>query len=258
MTRTRLASALLVVLVVAAVAGVIVQFRLWDDGKTAGNGIAYVPMLTTAYDIANRAAAEQRSVTSAHVAATYTITSGGSTVKVAQDFQYDHNTFYATSETLGVKQEILQLPDGTCTRTGNGDWKTQPSSGPDSSVSGLGKVLGDITQESQYTNLQRAKDARTPDGRDVYVLSADQTASHLDDTTPDVPVQQGMQAKVDSLRVQVMVDQATLLIAEEKLDVSFHVGTSPGRETIDTILDRFNEPVQFPPDLPKTCAGGSA
>ncbi len=253
LTRMRVASTLLVAVVIAAVAGVIVEFHLWGNDKAVGTGIAHLPAPTTALDIANRAAGQQRLVTSVHIAAVVTYSLGGTTLKINQDLQYDHDAVYEAIQALAATEEILQLPDGSCVRDGTGPWKTQPVTGQTLTAADSGRMLRNMVAPP-YTNLQRDKDTISADGRSLYVLSSESDGSDLNNQLPEVTLPAGSPATIDSVSIQVTIDKATLLLATEKMDISFHIGTALGHETLEGSLDRFNEPSHFPPDLPKSCS----
>ena len=251
--KMRLVTTLFIALAVAGVSGVIVEFHLWGSGKTAGTGTAYYSAPTTAIDIANRAAGQQRLVTSVHIAAVVTYSLGGTTLKINQDLQYDHDIVYEAVHALAATEEVLQLPDGSCVRDGTGPWKTQPVTVQTLTASDSGRMLRKMVAPP-YTNLQRDKDTKSADGRSFYVLSSESDGSDLNNQLPEVTLPAGQKPAIDSVSIRVTIDKATLLLATEKMDISFHIGPSLGHETLEGTFDRFDEPARFPPDLPKTCS----
>ena len=97
-------------------------------------------------------------------------------------------------------------------------------------------------------------DANTADGRDVYVLAADVAVADLNDAPPDVAVPPGSKAVIDSQHLTVTIDKATWLLATERIDLSFHIGSTAGNETLATTFSDLNQPVHFPSDMPASCS----
>ena len=92
------------------------------------------------------------------------------------------------------------------------------------------------------------------DGRDVYVLAADVAVADLNDAPPDVAVPPGSKAVIDSQHLTVTIDKATWLLATERIDLSFHIGSTAGNETLATTFSDLNQPVHFPSDMPASCS----
>ena len=132
-------------------------------------------------------------------------------------------------------------------------WRAEQLAGRRSSVGSLAQVLSDLTR-AKYTNLRREPDANTADGRDVYVLAADVAVADLNDAPPDVAVPPGSKAVIDSQHLTVTIDKATWLLATERIDLSFHIGSTAGNETLATTFSDLNQPVHFPSDMPASCS----
>ncbi len=286
MTTTRVVSMLLVVLVVAAVAGAIVEFRLWGDGtksQPAAAAESATPVTTEstptdlaapvgtkpapptspdAHTLAEQALYQQGHTISEHVHMVSIIVGDGTTLLITQDLQVDNSLLYVATEKLGTKTETIQRNDGLCVRVDGGDWKTQSDGGARTTAVGLGLGLMNIAQH-YFVDARREYDSKSKDGRDVYVISA-RAPNSLDAVAPDVPMEQYASAPVQSETLTFMIDKQTSQLVEEVLDIVFRTnstdatGSQDLTERIDINFNQPNEPLRLPADAPTSCAHTNA
>ena len=286
MIKIRVVSTLLVVLVVAAVSGLIVTFGLRGNGgrsqpavsadstppgsaESAPTDVATPvstkpapPTSPDAHTLAEQALYQQGHTISEHVHMVSIIVGDGTTLLVTQDLQVNNSLLYVATEELGTKTETIQRNDGLCVRVDGGDWKTQANSGSRPTASGLGLGLMNIAQH-YFVDEKREYDSKSKDGREVYVISA-RAPNSLDAVAPDVPMEQYASAPVQSETLTFMIDKQTSQLVEEVLDIVFRTnstdptGNQDLTERIDINFNQPNEPLRLPADAPTTCAHTNA
>jgi hypothetical protein len=227
-----------------------------EDGPAS---TATIGVDATAQEIVSKALMAWEQSDSGHVVMEVTVEAQGSIVKIKQDMLFDKTRSYIESVSFGLKTLLLQQNGAACVKEPGREWRRERLLDEQDSPKTGGGILRDLNHLS-YQQLDRLPDSTTFDGKSALVvrgrLDKDDLASIADAMAGQFGA--GVKVTVNSMAMEVKIEREALKVREIKFDIEYGLPETTFTATTEMRIDRVNEPIAFPSDVPDVCSDGSA